>query len=258
MSNAFYVANIRRKGIVVGGKALRYELEKVIRGFKFQVSSFKLASQPGVKDFKEVKNGAQVIGEIPKQVRDDMANQVRADKKKFILREEFPFLGRADCPEEFKIMVNDMITSHARYVEGHEKLFHAAGKDNSTCYSAAEEVVENYLNNRFIWEELHYYKNTGKILGLHEAFAKRVRTTELETMEPAGLMKLYRNLPRNIQYYQQLMRDDQDSEKQKERQERLDWFGFELNIVKRLLGIKEVKANEKKKRKAKRLTRLNR
>lgn len=166
-------------------------------------------------------------------------NNERETRTAFVLRKEFPFLSADDCPEEFKILVNDMINSHERYVKGHPNLFAVANKGNEACFEAGKLVVENYLNNRKCWEELEHYKKTGQILGDHPLFAKRKRETELKNMPVTELSALYRNLPRNIRYYGKLIEDDADNELTGERLEKKKWFEWELAIVKRLLEVRE-------------------
>ena len=110
---------------------------------------------------KVVERDGFVVGRIVKSVPRD---------ERVVLRNEFPFLSEPGCPEEFKILVADMITAHSRYMKGHDRLFEVANKDNETCFAAARETVENYIDNREMWEELEHYKKTGEILGKHRVF----------------------------------------------------------------------------------------
>jgi len=229
MSNTFYVANIRRKEPAKGIETVRYELEKKIAGFKFQVPN---SNHVPSSKFQVPSSEVRVASS---------EKEGFTEKKRLVLRDEFPFLSEPNCPEELKVLVSDMITAHTRYMDGHEKLYHVVNKDNDTCFDAVQLVVENYLNNRKIWDELRYYRDNGKILGEHEIFSRRNRTQELESMSAVELLKLYRNLPQNIVYYKTLITQDSDSDKQIERIERMNWFEFELKVVKRLMGISEVK-----------------
>lgn len=251
MPNTFYLSNIRRKGPVSGMSILKYELQKrSSECIKFEVPKVECGSiiSP-TEEWKRDVGGKNVAGSklgfTPKSPEGDLKNTVtnteRETSTSFVLRKEFPFLSADDCPEEFKILVNDMINSHERYVKGHQNLFAVANKGNEDCFEAAKVVVENYLNNRKCWEELEHYKKTGQILGDHPLFAKRMRETELKNMPVTELSALYRNLPRNIRYYGKLIEDDADNELTGERMEKKKWFEWELAVVKRLLEIRERK-----------------
>jgi len=256
MNNLHYLANIRRKGPVVGMRTLVYELQKRVSSFKVQVSGEDelrigvgcRASLAMTKEFKEVKDGKEF-----KEVKDfeevkDGKEFKELQGKRFLLREEFAFLGEKDCPDEFKVLVADMITAHEKYIKGHELLYHVANKSNSDCFAAAELVVENYLNNRAIWAELEHYKKTGTILGLHPAFDKFRRREEIENMNAEDLLKLYRNLPRNISRDKIKVKENRDSEENKERLDRIAEREAEMKLVKRIMGIKEEKHKAKVKR----------
>jgi len=241
MNNIHYLASIRRKGPVNGMRALVYELGKRVSGFKFQVSSFKLPAEKENKDFKEVKEG--VASAAPRndgglnESNTETRNPKPATRNGFILREEFPFLGQKDCPDELKVLVADMITSHKNYVEGHERLYYVVDKSNEECYRAAEAVVENYLNNRMIWEELETYKKTGRVLGVHPAFERFSRRKEIEEMGAEQLMKEYRTLPRNIARAKKMIKDNKDSEANKDRMDRIVKQEEDLKMVKRIMGV---------------------
>jgi|GEM_PF-870411 len=241
MPNLFFLANIRRKGTVRGLETVKFELGQKIRGFKWQDrrretgdGRRETGDNSGLPPatFLAVRNDAGVASASP---RNDGSG------KRFVLREEFPFLVRDDCPEEFKVLVADMITAHDRYVNAHPKTFAVANKDNEACFAVARVLVENYLNNRKCWNELEHYKKTGEILGEHELFAKRTRENELKEMPATELMALYRNLPRNIRYYGKLIEDDPDNELTADRMKKKECFEWELKVVKRLMDVREKK-----------------
>jgi hypothetical protein len=249
MTNTFYLGNIRRKGSLAGMSILKYELQKKsLECLKFGVAKVEggSTSSPtgtGKQDAGGKKVAGRELGVTHKSPEGDLKNTApnpeRENRKAFVLRKEFPFLASDDCPEEFKILVNDMINSHERYVKGHPNLFAVANKGNEACFEAGKLVVENYLNNRKCWEELEHYKKTGQILGTHPLFAKRKQETELKNMPVTELSALYRNLPRNIRYYGKLIEDDADNELTGERLEKKKWFEWELVVVKRLLEVRE-------------------
>lgn len=86
-------------------------------------------------------------------------------KKTISLREKYPFLNDYDCPEELKVLVADMITAHSKYVEAFNRLQELPDAAIEKAMIEAQAVVENYINNREIWEVLDYYKEHGELLG---------------------------------------------------------------------------------------------
>lgn len=246
LPNRFYLDQIRRKGAVRGLETVRYELRKrrsppaPQRGEKAQAQA--KAQAKDLKDRKDLKD--------EKDTKAQAQAKVQA-KAGFVLREAFPFLGRDDCPEELKVLVADMITAHDRYIIGHERLYEVQDKGGADCFAAAEELVENYLENRAIWDELQHYKVNGKVLGVHPIFWKRKRRGELEAMEVWELTRQYRNLPRSINYYKKLLAEDKESELNQERKDKLALFEWEYNEVKKILRIEDGKQKRAKAGKAK-------
>jgi hypothetical protein len=177
------------------------------------------------KTYKE--EGTEIGGEVASP--DDHLRDVgfaKTDKKEgtekrlqretVVIRKEFPFLGDDDCPVEFKVLVADMITAHAKYVKAHDRLFDVANKDNETCFETAAELVENYIDNRAMWNELEHYKNTGEILGEHRIFDEKKRRDAIFKMNANGLKALRVKLQRKIAYRKRLIKEHRDDERIKE------------------------------------------
>ena len=152
-------------------------------------------------------------------------------KSGVVIREEFPFLGREDCPDELKVLVADMITAHDRYIKGHAKLFEVAHKGENACFNAAEQTVENYLENRLIWQELEHYKKTGKLLGTHPIFAKRNKEAELMKLSERTLKVRKANILRQIKYRNDMIADDGGEVDVYQRKEEIRMLKDELRFV---------------------------
>jgi len=121
--------------------------------------------------------------------------KVNPPKRSF--RAQFPFLSRPDCPPELKALAADKITAWENYTAGHEKLFDCSSLDE--CYHAAFDVVENYLENRLIYEELEYYGKHGNILGKHRIFDQYKKYERLRGYNVIELVELLRKtLPHRI------------------------------------------------------------
>lgn len=98
-------------------------------------------------------------------------------KKMIRFREKYTFLNSPDCPDVLKILVADMFTSFANYKAAHARLQVMADDESVAAVKDCETVVESYLENREIWEELEYYRENGTILG------KAAKIREMEAAE---------------------------------------------------------------------------
>lgn len=109
------------------------------------------------------------------------------------LRDDFPFLKDADCPNELKILVSDKITAYDNYVNAHNKLqLHVNGTHPLSEEEQAELTrvsVESFEENRSIYAELDHFKSTGKILGDHPIFRKLQLSREVESMANEEMVK---------------------------------------------------------------------
>jgi hypothetical protein len=128
--------------------------------------------------------------------------------RRVIIRETFPFLNEDNCPDILKILVADMLTSHQRYVRGHDKLFDVAHKDGDTCFRAAESVVESYIENRTIWAELEHYQRTGNLLGEHPLFEIQRKKQFYSVMNEQERSKYIDSLRKKIWKRKELLRED--------------------------------------------------
>ena len=163
------------------------------------------------------------ITELPEEIR-----------KTIRLRDEFPFLNAKDCPDEFKILVSDMISAYARYVDGHKRLFDALTEDELSTIS--QNVVEDYLENRLIWKELEFYKKEGKPLGEHPIWASQARILEIEAMSTPDLVKLQGNLRGNISKNKKWLAGNPEGDKAASWAKKIEDYGFDLTIVQATLG----------------------
>ena len=81
---------------------------------------------------------------------------------------------------ELEALASRKFTKYRAYVRLYNKL-----RDCSTleqCAKVAGELVDNYIDNRLIWQELHWYQEHGSILGKHPAFAEFRRRRQLNEM----------------------------------------------------------------------------
>lgn len=214
----------------------------------------RLADQIEIVDISELK--WPVIQKLVKHLKLNPVGKKKADfisaleeakKQKFVsivpdnvkrsikLREEFPFLKQKDCPDVLKVLVNDMLTAYDEFVSGHEKLLEATTEEE--IKSLTETVVENYLDNREIWEELNHYKQKGETLGKHPVFAWMKRKAEIEAMKEADLVILRDQLKNKIPRTKKKIEDEPEHKETAKRLERVAQFEKELELVNKLLGI---------------------
>jgi hypothetical protein len=204
---------------------------------------FKLTGRPD-QEFTQImlkpveQTEPEAIEETPAEPTPAPKAEMSAvDAVKFNLRKEFPFLSQPSCPDAFKILVADMITAYENHISSHQELFDV--KDEKEAFEVADKVIENYLDNRSIWDELNHYKATGKILGKHKHFAAMKRKDALMKKSVPELIKLKEQLEMNIWRNKKKLDEDPKPHLLKQRQERIAGYETDLKIVKSLLNINE-------------------
>jgi len=176
------------------------------------------------------------VGSRKPEVKPETRNPEPGTYKKRSFRAEFSFLSRPDCPPELKVLAADKITAWEKYTAGHEKLFDCSSIDE--CCEAAANVVENYKENRLIFEELEYYAKNGSILGKHRIFDQYKKYQRLRGYNVIELVKLHENtLPHRIWRIENEMKKGDKPHLKAEREKRLQEVKAELAEVKRLLSI---------------------
>ncbi|HLP03847.1 MAG TPA: hypothetical protein VK152_00320 [Paludibacter sp.] len=141
-------------------------------------------------------------------------------KKTIRFRETYPFLKDPECPNELKVLVADMFSAYDRYREAYAKL--SPEKIDSENFENAASVVENYLENRSMWEELDYYKENGKVLGKHPVFAEMSLKAEIAATPDIELSKKLNNASSNITKNKNKVETATDPAKKAEYQDKLN------------------------------------
>ena len=140
-------------------------------------------------------------------------------KKVIRIREKYPFLRSQDCPEEFKIMVADMFTAYDNYREAYTLLSDKNTKDENL--ELAQAVVENYLANRAMWEELDYYLANGEILGNLPIFELLKLRKEISELTDMDLMKKLNTTKPNLTKSKKAIETAKDAEEKTEAEKRM-------------------------------------
>ena len=114
-------------------------------------------------------------------------------------RDRFPFLNSPDCPDVLKILVADMFTAYDLYL----KTFRELGElpddvELEQAFAIAKTTVENYLEDRSIWEELEYYRDNHVLLGKHPRIAVYLTSDELSNKSDLEVMNIRKNAASNV------------------------------------------------------------
>ena len=142
-------------------------------------------------DLKEAL--AMAKSELVKKQVSELPKEVKASIK---LREQFPFLRDADCPDSLKLLVNDLINSYEKFKENQPKL-HETLSDESAS-ELTDIVLKDYIENKEAWKELEHYAEHGKILGKHPLFEILKEKDEISALKTEELAKKIKNLENNI------------------------------------------------------------
>jgi hypothetical protein len=131
--------------------------------------------------------------------------------------------------------VADMLTAHESYKTSHEALFLAKTKEEIAELS--KKIVENYLENRWIWDELNYYKQHGTILGKHRIFSWMKRRDQVHKMKTNELVTRKINLELNLRRNKLSVKRQPDHPLTFERTKKIGDIEIELNEINRLLNF---------------------
>jgi len=136
---------------------------------------------------------SQTKSELIKEQVSGLPKEVKASIK---LREQFPFLRDADCPDPLKLLVNDLITSYEKFKENQPRLHE--NLSDASAEELADVVLRDYVSNKMAWSELEYYKENGKVLGEHPIFEVIKEKEEISALKTDDLAKKIKNLENNI------------------------------------------------------------
>lgn len=170
---------------------------------------------------------------VPTSFREDAVASSSPSGRR--LRDDYPFLSRADCPAELKILVSDRITLYHTYSSLYPQLRTCDSVE--ACADVAGRLLEAYLDNRQITAELDYYRDHGTVLGRHPVFAAQRRLRELASMSVVDLFGRKDKVERNIWRVKSEMRRADKPHLDSQRRERLKAYETELAQIRQLLGI---------------------
>lgn len=178
----------------------------------------------------------RALGVVDRVAAGDTASRRRT------LRDDWPFLGDPDCPQELKILAADKITAMRGFAKAHDELYSCGGTEEA--YEVAQKCILFYCQNRRIVSEFAYYKEHKSILGKHEIFAETERLRELRSAGILELVRRQRNLRSTINKLKAKLRSDDRPDLEISRTELLSQRERELAEVERL--IEEYRKNERR------------
>ena len=134
---------------------------------------------------------------------------------------------------ELEALASRKFTKYRAYVRLHRQLRDCTSLED--CAKVAGELVDNYIDNRLIWEELTWYKEHGSLLGKHPAFAEFRRRRELNNLPVKELVKRQRQVEMNIWRVKSEMAKGDKPHLDATRRERLAGYEKERADIVRLL-----------------------
>lgn len=151
-----------------------------------------------LQNLQRIAPAVSIVPKTEPEPQKQTATPVVAEEivERIRFRDRFPFLSDPSCPDALKIMVNDMLTAHENFAKAHTEM--VTLDDGADASSLAETIVENYIANAEMWEEIKYYQEHGRILGKAEFFQKLSRAQELSDLTDMELRSRITNARSNI------------------------------------------------------------
>jgi len=148
-------------------------------------------------------------------------------------REQYPFLSSPECPPELKILATQKFTAYLAYKEAHAQLFDCTTLDES--FLTVKQLVENYIENQSIFNELKYYGEHGHVLGKHPVFKEYQEIRKLRQLNPVELYILQEKLRHNIWRIQHQLKSSKQPHLRVQRERRLHQKQAQLQEITRLI-----------------------
>lgn len=204
-----FIASNGNPNLIRNYNARGYYAEGLV-SLRYDVRQHLNISDADLRNFVEIPVAQEPSADIPKNF---IPLEVKKSRFSEILQElndeektglkistQYPFLREENCPNEFKILINDAITAYHNAKEKHEGLFAIFNNNenpeatNEEIYAIASELLSDFEINREIHEELEHYAKTGEILGNHKIFGDLKLQREVDAMSAEDLAKTKNNI----------------------------------------------------------------
>ena len=136
-------------------------------------------------------------------------------------------------PPELEALVTRKFTCYYQYKQLHKKLFSAT---NDECTEVAAELIDAYIENRVIYDELEYYRVSGKVLGKHPIFRQFTRNKEINSMSAKELCHEQKKLMNNIWRVHNEMKKEDKPHLYAVRKVKLEQYERDLALINKLLN----------------------
>ena len=134
---------------------------------------------------------------------------------------------------ELEALASRKFSRYHNYVNLHSQLRDCASLQE--CADTSRELIDSYIENRMIWDELNYYQQHQVLLGKHPAFAEFRRRSELLQLPIKELIRRQQQVENNIWRVKSEMGKGDKPHLNPVRQERLAGYEKELADINRLL-----------------------
>ena len=150
------------------------------------------------------------------------------------IRQDYTFLSEPGTPPELKILVSNKITAYHEYKAAHAKLFDCTTTDDEL--NTVRNLVENYIENHAIHQELSFYQKNQTVLGKHPIFEEMQRLKHFRNTSKVDLYKRKRNIEHNIWRIEKLIKEGKKPHLDFERRKKIQTYQQELTEIDKLIN----------------------
>lgn len=165
-------------------------------------------------------------------------------QKKIRFREKYPFLSASDCPDVLKVLVADMFTAYGKARESFASLqtFPEDKADNDSRLLCVD-VVENYLENRLIFDELEHYRVHKTLLGVHPKVKEAMGVADGEPdymgMDTAELVKKLNSANANVSKARKAVKTATTDARRSDAEDRLEKWTARLESIRAAVELRK-------------------
>lgn len=157
---------------------------------------------------------------------------VKAPTRK--IRDDYTFLSEPGTPPELKVLVSNKITAYHAFKAAHAKLFDSTTPDED--FANVRTLVENYIDNFAIHQELAHYQKTKTILGKHPIFEEMKRLKTYRNSSTLQLIKQAQRVKHNIWRIRKLIESGDKPHLRFDREQKLKAYELELAELEKFIG----------------------
>lgn len=199
-----------------------------------------------ISDTDIPKNGTDVTNNETISIKSELESASEEVKSGLKVRERFAFLGETDCPDKFKILVNDFFTALDAFKAGHAALLIVTeeGKDNRTLtdaeiYAIGKETIDAFQLKQSIWDELEFYNEHKEVLGNHPIFADDQLKEKVAAMSDVDLVNRQKNVRSYISKENKKLKSAKDEAATTKIKKKIQELNQELNLLDERIGAKK-------------------